>query len=83
MKSEYFYSFLFKSSESILKAQPDGLYGNEKREDQLGASYDELEWAMLHVESGQSDYFNERQKASLCYIQKLNTTNQHKMNYRL
>lgn len=84
MKSEVFLlaSYL-KVPESILKAQPsDGLYGNEKTdEDQLGASYDELEWAMLHVESGQStDDFNERQKQVYAIYKKLNTTNQHKMN---
>jgi NAD+ synthase len=47
-----------------LQAQPsDGLYGNEKTdEDQLGASY-ELEWAMLEEESGKSTSdFTGRQK---------------------
>jgi NAD+ synthase len=49
-------------------------------EDQLGAS-DELEWAMLDVESGQStDDFTGRQKQVFAIYKKLNTTNQHKMN---
>jgi NAD+ synthase len=66
-----------------LQAQPsDGLYGNEKTdEDQLGASYDELEWAMLEEESGKSTSdFTGRQKEVFDIYKKLNTTNQHKMN---
>ena len=41
-------------NEAILKAAPtDGLWGDERTdEDQLGARYDELEWAMEQVESG-------------------------------
>lgn len=84
MKSEVFLLAAYlKVPESILQAQPsDGLYGNEKTdEDQLGASYDELEWAMLHVESGAPiDDFTERQKQVFDIYKKLNTTNQHKMN---
>ncbi|MDA9001883.1 NAD(+) synthase [bacterium] len=40
--------------EAILKAAPtDGLWGDDRTdEDQLGARYDELEWAMEQVESG-------------------------------
>jgi hypothetical protein len=36
-------------------------------EDQLGASYDELEWAMLHVESGQSLLITMKTKKSTIY----------------
>jgi NAD+ synthase len=36
-------------------------------EDQLGASYDELEWAMLEEESGKSTRTG-RQRKSLTYI---------------
>jgi NAD+ synthase len=83
MKSEVFLLAAYlKIPESILQAQPsDGLYGNEKTdEDQLGASYDELEWAMLEEESGKSTSdFTGRQK-EVFDIYKLNTTNQHKMN---
>ncbi|MBC5839983.1 NAD(+) synthase [Flavobacterium sp. F-380] len=84
MKSEVFLlAAHLQVPQSILEAQPsDGLYGNEKTdEDQLGASYDELEWAMLSVESGKSiDDFTERQKQVYDIYKKLNTTNQHKMN---
>ena len=84
MKSEVFLLAAYlKVPESILQAQPsDGLYGNEKTdEDQLGASYAELEWAMLHVESGAPiDDVTERQKQVFDIYKKLNTTNQHKMN---
>ena len=39
--------------ESILKAKPtDGLFADERSdEDQIGATYDELEWAMLAIEN--------------------------------
>lgn len=84
MKSEVFLLATYlKVSESIVQAQPsDGLYGNEKTdEDQLGASYDELEWAMLEVESGKSsNSFIGRQKEVFDIYKRLNTTNQHKMN---
>jgi NAD+ synthase len=49
MKSEVFLlAAHLKVPESILAQPSDGLYGKRKTdEDQLGASYDELEWAML------------------------------------
>ena len=50
MKSDVFaLAAYLKVPESILTAQPsDGLFGDEKTdEQQLGASYDELEWAMM------------------------------------
>jgi NAD+ synthase len=68
--------------ESILTAAPtDGLFGdNRTDEDQLGASYDELEWAMLEEESGNTgaDY-NEREKSVFEIYKRLNTSNKHKM----
>lgn len=67
---------------SILVAQPsDGLFGDEKTdEQQLGASYDELEWAMLEDENNSpSTHYTEREKVFEIY-KKLNTINQHKMN---
>lgn len=84
MKSEVFSLAAYLDvPESILQAKPsDGLYGNEKTdEDQLGASYDELEWAMLESESGKTSIeFTGRQKEVFDIYKKLNTTNQHKMN---
>jgi NAD+ synthase len=68
--------------ESILTAAPtDGLFGdNRTDEDQLGASYDELEWAMLAAESGKSaSDFNGREKSVFEIYKRLNTNNKHKM----
>jgi NAD+ synthase len=67
---------------SILEASPtDGLFGDDRTdEDQLGASYDELEWAMLEEEKGKiSENFSGREKIVFEIYQKLNTINQHKM----
>ena len=67
---------------SILEASPtDGLFGDDRTdEDQLGASYDELEWAMLEEEKGKiSDNFSGREKIVFDIYRKLNTINQHKM----
>jgi len=68
---------------SILTAAPtDGLWGDDKTdEDQIGASYDELEWAMEfdEFESDESD-LNERQKEVLSIFRRMNRANQHKMN---
>lgn len=67
---------------SILTAAPtDGLFGdNRTDEDQLGASYDELEWAMLAAESGKTPAdFNGREKSVFEIYKRLNTSNKHKM----
>ena len=83
MKSEvYVLGAYLKIPDSILKASPsDGLFGDERTdEDQLGASYDELEWAMKESEAGKSDDdFSGRQKIVFQIYQRLNTINQHKM----
>lgn len=71
-----------KVPDSILKAKPtDGLFGDDRSdEDQLGASYDELEWAMLEVEKGKKPEDFEGRKAEVLKIYKrLNSSNQHKM----
>jgi NAD+ synthase len=65
-----------------LNAAPtDGLFGDDRTdEDQLGASYDELEWAMTVCEQGDhSGVFNEREKIVLGIYKRLNAINQHKM----
>ena len=83
MKSEvYLLGSYLKIPDSILKASPsDGLFGDERTdEDQLGASYDELEWAMIQDESGKSaNDFSGREKAVFEIYKRLNTINQHKM----
>ena len=68
--------------ESIVKAKPtDGLFGDDRSdEDQLGASYDELEWAMLEKEKGKHlDEFTGRKAEVFKIFSRLNTINQHKM----
>ncbi|QYJ68569.1 NAD(+) synthase [Flavobacterium litorale] len=69
--------------QSIIDAKPtDGLFGDDRSdEDQLGASYDELEWAMLEDENGaNANDFAGRQKEVFAIYKRLNTINQHKMN---
>lgn len=69
--------------DSILQAAPtDGLWGDDKTdEDQIGASYDELEWAMEFIEFNLSeDNLNERQQKVLSIYKRMNSANQHKMN---
>lgn len=84
MKSDVFaLAAYLKVPESILIAQPsDGLFGDEKTdEQQLGASYDELEWAMLEVENNTpSNNYTTRQKEVLEIYKRLHKINQHKMN---
>ncbi|MBS7332413.1 MAG: NAD(+) synthase [Weeksellaceae bacterium] len=66
----------------IQKAKPtDGLFGDDRSdEDQLGASYDELEWAMKMKEEGYiSDQFEGREKEVFEIYSRLNRINQHKM----
>ena len=68
---------------SIQEAAPtDGLFGDSRTdEDQLGASYDELEWAMLFVASSKDElHLSEREKEVVAIYKKLNKINQHKMN---
>lgn len=84
MKSEvYQLGHYLQIPNSILTAAPtDGLFGDDRTdEDQLGASYDELEWAMLLTDSEiATDTFTEREKEVIKIYKKLNKSNQHKMN---
>ena len=69
--------------ESIKNAAPtDGLFGDSRTdEDQIGASYDELEWAMkLHDSGNVAINFSTRQKEVYAIYTRLNRINQHKMN---
>lgn len=83
MKSDVFVLAAYLGvPDSILNATPsDGLFGDEKTdEDQLGANYDELEWAMLEDEEGKiASDFAGREKIVFEIYKKLNTINQHKM----
>ncbi|NIJ43740.1 NAD+ synthase [Wenyingzhuangia heitensis] len=62
-------------------APTDGLFGDSRTdEDQLGASYDELEIAMKAQEEGKTiDDFTGREKEVYAIYSKLNKANQHKM----
>lgn len=84
MKSEvYAIGNLINVPKSIMKAAPsDGLYGAEKTdEDQIGASYDELEWAMNQTHKDDNiDNLSAREKEVLNIYKSFNRKNQHKMN---
>lgn len=83
MKSEvYEIAKYLGINEAIIKAAPtDGLWGDDKTdEDQIGASYDELEWAMKQVELGKmSTDFSGRKKEVFSIFMKRNLANKHKM----
>jgi NAD+ synthase len=68
---------------AILIAEPtDGLFGDSRTdEDQIGASYNELEWAMTAQDLGKSttDFTGRKREVFELYTM-LNKTNQHKMN---
>ena len=66
--------------DDIISAPPtDGLWGDDKTdEDQIGANYPELEWAMNF--KGDEHLLSDRKKEVLRIYNKLNQKNQHKMN---
>ena len=84
MKSDvYALAEYLKVPSSIQKAAPtDGLFGDSRTdEEQLGASYDELEWAMLEAEKNKTNEdFSGREKEVFSIYKRLNAANQHKMN---
>jgi NAD+ synthase len=71
-----------KVSKAILEAAPtDGLFGDSRTDqDQIGASYDELEWAMKMQELGKTaSEFTAREEEVFKIYTRLNTANRHKM----
>jgi len=68
--------------DEIQQAKPtDGLYGDSRSdEDQIGASYDELEWAMLEAENHKkiTDFTGRKQEVFKIYSNR-NRQNKHKM----
>jgi len=68
---------------SIITAKPtDGLFADGRSdEDQIGATYDELEWAMRFLDNP-DDFtkLTERQRIVLDIYTRMNKANQHKMN---
>ena len=66
----------------ILKAKPtDGLWDDGRTdEDQIGATYSELEWAMVQKDNNKTlDDFTGRDKEVLKILMKFNSQNSHKM----
>lgn len=65
--------------DDIMDAPPtDGLWGDDRTdEDQLGASYPELEWAMDF--SGNESVLSDREQEVLAIYRRLNAANKHKM----
>ncbi|WP_445725576.1 NAD(+) synthase [Flavobacterium sp.] len=83
MKSEVYVlaKYLGVNSEIIKAAPTDGLWGDDKTdEDQIGASYDELEWAMNQAELGKTAAdFKDREKEVFAIYTQRNRANKHKM----
>jgi NAD+ synthase len=65
--------------DDIQNAKPtDGLFGDSRTdEDQIGASYNELEWAMNF--KGETSKISDREKEVLKIYNSMNRSNQHKM----
>ncbi|WP_190811284.1 NAD(+) synthase [Flagellimonas sp. S3867] len=69
-------------NQDIMNAAPtDGLWGDSRTdEDQIGASYPELEWAMEMENNGKTvDDFSHRKMEVFSIYKKFNTSNKHKM----
>ncbi|WP_372745736.1 NAD(+) synthase [Lutibacter sp.] len=83
MKSEvYKIAAYLNVPNSIQVAQPtDGLFGDSRTdEDQIGASYDELEWAMNQADKGKkATDFSGREKTVFEIYAQRNRANKHKM----
>lgn len=65
----------------IMQAAPtDGLWGDERTdEDQIGASYPELEWAMEYLKMGAKENLSGRQQKVLEIYRRFHRANEHKM----
>ena len=74
--------FLEITEEIVTAAPTDGLYGDTRTdEDQIGASYPELEWAMEEAENGKSvEDFEGRKKEVFKIYESRHRANSHKMN---
>lgn len=72
------------SKEIVTAAPTDGLFGDTRTdEDQIGATYDELEWAMEYVETHDNNAdessLTEREKTVLAIYRQRHAANLHKM----
>ncbi|MCL4123820.1 UNVERIFIED_CONTAM: hypothetical protein GTU68_064750 [Idotea baltica] len=83
LKSEvYHLGEHLKVPNSIMKAAPsDGLFGDARSdEDQIGASYPELEWAMKMLDENKTiNDFSGRQQEVFRIFKRYNSSNKHKM----
>ncbi|NQZ43912.1 MAG: NAD(+) synthase [Flavobacteriaceae bacterium] len=83
LKSEvYALGSVLGVNQDIMEAAPtDGLWGDSRTdEDQIGASYPELEWAMQMDDQGKTEEdFSDRKKEVFTIYKKFNTANKHKM----
>ncbi|WP_282136516.1 NAD(+) synthase [Seonamhaeicola maritimus] len=83
MKSEvYKLGEALEVPEAIMNAAPsDGLFGDARSdEDQIGASYPELEWAMKMDDQGKTESdFEGREQIVFKIFKRFNTSNKHKM----
>ena len=84
LKSEvYKIGGFLKVPDSIMNAAPsDGLFGDTRSdEDQIGASYPELEWAMQMKDEGKTESdLSGRELEVFKIFKRYNTNNLHKMN---
>lgn len=73
--------FLGINTEIQEAAPTDGLWGDDRTdEDQIGASYPELEWAMKMNDKGKKvDDFEGRKKEVFRIFKRFNSSNRHKM----
>tara|TARA_B100001179_G_scaffold155768_1_gene113740 strand:- start:173 stop:583 length:411 start_codon:yes stop_codon:yes gene_type:complete len=69
-------------AQEIQEAAPtDGLWNDGRTdEDQMGATYEELEWAMGQIENPSGEALTERQEEVLGIYRRLHNANSHKMN---
>ncbi|XLS29967.1 NAD(+) synthase [Flavobacteriaceae bacterium M23B6Z8] len=83
MKTEVYEiaEFLHINQDIIAAAPTDGLWGDDRTdEDQIGASYPELEWAMKMDANGKkAEDFDGRKREVFLIYKKFNTANMHKM----
>lgn len=83
LKSEvYKIAEFLEVPESIINAAPsDGLFGDARSdEDQIGASYPELEWAMSMDQAGKNETdFSGREREVFTIYKRYNSGNKHKM----
>lgn len=73
--------YLGINSDIIEAAPTDGLWGDDRTdEDQIGASYPELEWAMKMDEEGKTiNDFSGREQEVFKIYKRFNSSNKHKM----